>query len=59
MAIWLPPTLARRLLQTSAELLGTPRGSYKAGSKLDVAFVSDGDEIDLAGFLPVRFRLQG
>ncbi len=39
------------------EDLRSPRGSYKGGQLLQVAFLEDGDEIDLGGFLPVRFRL--
>jgi hypothetical protein len=40
------------------EDLGTPRGSYRHGEPVQVAYVNDGDEIDLAGFLPIRFRLR-
>jgi hypothetical protein len=41
------------------EDLRSPRGSFKGGQRLEVAFLADGDEIDLGGFLPMRFRLVG
>ncbi|MBS2024133.1 MAG: FHA domain-containing protein [Deltaproteobacteria bacterium] len=39
------------------EDLKSPRGSYRHGQPLDVRMLEDGDEIDLGGFLPLRFRL--
>ena len=39
------------------EDLRSPRGSYRHGAPIDVRFLEDGDEIDLGGFLPVRFRV--
>lgn len=40
------------------EDLGSLRGSYKGGERLQVSFLASGDEIDLGGFLPARFRVQ-
>jgi hypothetical protein len=40
------------------EDLRSARGSFRLGQKVDVRFVESGDEIDLGGFLPVRFRLE-
>jgi FHA domain len=40
------------------EDLRSARGSFRLGQPLDVRFVETGDEIDLGGFLPVRFRLE-
>jgi hypothetical protein len=40
------------------EDLRSPRGSFRLGQAVDVRFVETGDEIDLGGFLPVRFRLE-
>lgn len=40
------------------EDMRSARGSYRRGEKVDVRFVETGDEIDLGGFLPVRFRLE-
>ena len=51
---------ARLLLREGRWLfedLRSPRGSYQRGARLDVTFLADGDEIDLGGFLPARFRL--
>lgn len=31
--------------------------SYRLGQKVDVRMIETGDEIDLGGFLPIRFRL--
>ena len=39
------------------EDMRSPRGSYRLGQPVDVRFIESGDEIDLGGFLPVRFRL--
>jgi hypothetical protein len=39
------------------EDLRSARGSYRLGQPVDVRFIETGDEIDLGGFLPVRFRL--
>jgi hypothetical protein len=39
------------------EDLQSPRGSYLHGQRVDVRHLEDGDEIDLGGFLPLRFRL--
>jgi hypothetical protein len=39
------------------EDLHSPRGSFRLGQQVDVRFIETGDEIDLGGFLPVRFRL--
>jgi hypothetical protein len=41
------------------EDLKSPRGSYKGGQPVQVAFLETGDEIDLGGFLPIRFRMEG
>lgn len=40
------------------EDLRSARGSFRHGQPVDVRFVESGDEIDLGGFLPVRFRLE-
>jgi hypothetical protein len=40
------------------EDLKSARGSFRLGQPVDVRFVETGDEIDLGGFLPVRFRLE-
>jgi FHA domain len=39
------------------EDLRSARGSYRLGQPVDVHLVATGDEIDLGGFLPIRFRL--
>lgn len=39
------------------EDLRSSHGSFRLGQKLDVRFIESGDEIDLGGFLPIRFRL--
>ena len=39
------------------EDLHSARGSFRLGQPVDVRFIETGDEIDLGGFLPVRFRL--
>ena len=39
------------------EDLHSPRGSFQHGQPVDVRMIQTGDEIDLGGFLPVRFRL--
>jgi hypothetical protein len=39
------------------EDLRSARGSYRHGQQVDVRFIESGDEFDLGGFLPVRFRL--
>ena len=39
------------------EDLHSARGSFRLGQPIDVRFIETGDEIDLGGFLPVRFRL--
>jgi hypothetical protein len=39
------------------EDLRSARGSYRLGQQVDVRFIETGDEFDLGGFLPVRFRL--
>src|SRR5262249_26881368 len=39
------------------EDLRSARGSFRLGQPVDVRFIETGDEIDLGGFLPVRFRL--
>jgi len=41
------------------EDLRSARGSFRLGQPVDVRFIESGDEIDLGGFLPVRFRLGG
>lgn len=50
-----------RLLQKEGhwvyEDLRTARGSFLHGEQVDVRLLQDGDEIDVAGFLPLRFRL--
>jgi hypothetical protein len=40
------------------EDLRSARGSFRLGQPVDVRFVETGDEVDLGGFLPVRFRLE-
>lgn len=40
------------------EDLRSDKGSFRLGQPVDVRFVETGDEIDLGGFLPVRFRLE-
>jgi hypothetical protein len=40
------------------EDMKSARGSFRLGQPVDVRFVESGDEIDLGGFLPVRFRLE-
>jgi hypothetical protein len=40
------------------EDMKSTRGSYRLGQPVDVRFLETGDEIDLGGFLPVRFRLE-
>jgi len=39
------------------EDMRSARGSFRQGQPVDVRFIESGDEIDLGGFLPVRFRL--
>jgi hypothetical protein len=39
------------------EDLRSARGSYRLGQPVDVRMIESGDEIDLGGFLPIRFRL--
>ena len=39
------------------EDLHSDKGSFRLGHPVDVRFIETGDEIDLGGFLPVRFRL--
>lgn len=39
------------------EDLHSARGSFRQGQPVDVRFIESGDEFDLGGFLPVRFRL--
>ena len=39
------------------EDLRSARGSFKDGQQIQVTFLASGDEIDLGGFLPLRFRL--
>ncbi|TMA28197.1 MAG: FHA domain-containing protein [Deltaproteobacteria bacterium] len=39
------------------EDLRSARGSFRLGQPVDVRFIESGDEFDLGGFLPVRFRL--
>lgn len=39
------------------EDLRSARGSYRLGQPVDVRAIETGDEIDLGGFLPIRFRL--
>ncbi len=39
------------------EDLRSEKGSFRLGQPVDVRFIESGDEIDLGGFLPVRFRL--
>jgi hypothetical protein len=40
------------------EDLRSDKGSFRQGQKVDVRFIESGDEYDLGGFLPVRFRLE-
>ena len=54
------PRHARLLWREGRHLfedLQSSKGSYLHGQRLDVRFLEDGDEIDLGGFLPLRFRL--
>lgn len=39
------------------EDMRSARGSFRLGQPVDVRFIETGDEIDLGGFLPIRFRL--
>lgn len=39
------------------EDLRSARGSFRLGQPVDVRFIESGDEFDLGGFLPIRFRL--
>jgi hypothetical protein len=39
------------------EDLRSARGSFRLGQRVDVRMIESGDEIDLGGFLPIRFRL--
>jgi hypothetical protein len=39
------------------EDLHSARGSYRQGQPVDVRMIESGDEIDLGGFLPIRFRV--
>jgi len=39
------------------EDLRSARGSFRLGQPVDVRTIESGDEIDLGGFLPIRFRL--
>jgi hypothetical protein len=39
------------------EDMRSARGSFRQGQPVDVRFIESGDEFDLGGFLPVRFRL--
>ncbi len=39
------------------EDLHSARGSYRLGQPVDVRMIETGDEIDLGGFLPIRFRV--
>jgi len=40
------------------EDMRSARGSYRLGQPVDVRMLESGDEIDLGGFLPIRFRLE-
>jgi hypothetical protein len=40
------------------EDLKSARGSYRHGQPVDVHPIETGDEIDLGGFLPIRFRVE-
>ena len=39
------------------EDLRSARGSFLRGEQFEVRQLQDGDEIDVAGFLPLKFRL--
>ena len=55
------PRHARILVREGRHLfedLRSPKGSYRHGQLVDVRFLEDGDEIDLGGFLPIRFRVE-
>jgi len=41
------------------EDLHSQRGTYQHGEKIDLKAIRDGDEFDLGGFVPVRFRVAG
>jgi hypothetical protein len=54
------PRHARVLWKEDSPLfedLRSPRGSFRHGQPVDVRMLESGDEIDLGGFLPLRFRL--
>lgn len=54
------PRHARILWKENSPLfedLRSPRGSFRHGQPVDVRMLESGDEIDLGGFLPVKFRL--
>ena len=39
------------------EDLRSQRGTYQHGERIDVKAIRDGDEFDLGGFVPIRFRI--
>jgi hypothetical protein len=41
------------------EDLRSQRGTFQHGERIDVRAIRDGDEFDLGGFVPVRFRIPG
>ena len=41
------------------EDLRSQRGTFYGGERIDVKGIRDGDEFDLGGFVPVRFRVAG
>ena len=54
------PKHARILVREGRHIfedLQSPRGSYLHGQRIEVRLLEDGDEIDLGGFLPLRFKL--
>ena len=54
------PRHARLLWREGRHLfedLRSAKGSYLHGQQLEVRFLEDGDEIDLGGFLPLRFQI--
>lgn len=54
------PRHARVLWKENSPLfedLRSPRGSFRHGQPVDVRMIESGDEFDLGGFLPLKFRL--
>jgi hypothetical protein len=59
-AALISPRHARVLFRGGQPLfedLRSQRGTFRHGERIDVQPIGDGDEFDLGGFLPVRFRV--